>query len=415
MTTTTTQTEFDRRRLGQLVLIVAVAVALALATGAFPTLVVVAAIVLMIMLHELGHFLVAKAAGMKVTEYFLGFGPRLWAIRKGETDYGVKALPLGGYVRIVGMNNLETVDPADEPRAYRSQSFPKRLAVVLAGSTMHFLIALFLLVVVWTTVGVPNYDRPDTAIAVISKIKGGPSPAQAGGLHVGDRVVAVDHQPLVDWLKLREYIRSHPGQPVLFSVERDGRQVDLTITPANINPEGEKAGFIGVEPHYPRERVGLPAALSRSAHGFGDDVVLTVKGLASFFSPGELKNYGNRLLGTSPKASKSPADDVRILTPVDLVRISGQAADSGILAVLVFLIGLNIGVGVFNLVPLLPLDGGHAAVAVYERIRSRRGRPYRADVAKLMPLTFAVVGVLIVIVVSSLWLSITNPMSNPFQ
>src|SRR5712691_6947752 len=112
-------TETDRRRLGQLVLIVAVAIALAIATGSFPTLVVVAAIVLMIMLHELGHFLVAKASGMKVTEYFLGFGPRLWAVRKGETEYGVKALPLGGYVRIVGMNNLETVDPADEDRSYR--------------------------------------------------------------------------------------------------------------------------------------------------------------------------------------------------------------------------------------------------------------------------------------------------------
>lgn len=413
---TSPTTETDRRRLGQLVLIVAVAIALAIATGSFPTLVVIAAIVLMIMLHELGHFLVAKASGMKVTEYFLGFGPRLWAVRKGETEYGVKALPLGGYVRIVGMNNLETVDPADEDRSYRAQSFPKRLAVVLAGSAMHFLIAFFLLVIVWSAVGIPNYsEAPAPIIGSISKIKGGASPAQAGGLRVGDRIVALDQQALVDWEKVRDYIRAHPGQPILFSVERGGRQVDLTVTPADINPEGEKAGFIGVSPRVPRERVGIPAAFSRSAHSFGDDVVLTVKGLASFFSPGQLKDYSSQLMRSQPPKGVQPQNDIRFMSPVDLVRVSGQAAESGVLAVLVFLIGLNIGVGVFNLVPLLPLDGGHAAIAVYERIRSRRGRPYRADVAKLLPVTFAVVGVLVVIVVSSLWLSFTNPMSNPFQ
>jgi membrane-associated protease RseP (regulator of RpoE activity) len=401
--------------LGQLVLIIAVAVALAMATGSFPTLVVVAAIVLMIMLHELGHFLVAKASGMKVTEYFLGFGPRLWAVRKGETEYGVKALPLGGYVRIVGMNNLETVDPADEARSYRAQSFPKRLAVVLAGSAMHFLIAFFLLVVVWSAIGIPNYDKPEPVVGSISKIKGGPSPAQAGGLRVGDRVVAVDHQPIVEWEKLHDYIRAHPGTPMLFSVNRHGRQVDLTIVPADINPKGEKVGFIGMSAAVPRERVAIPTAFSRSAHSFGDDVVLTVKGLASFFSPGQLKNYSSQLMRSQPPKGAQNPNDVRFLSPVDLVTLSGQAAESGVFAVLVFLIGLNIGVGVFNMVPLLPLDGGHAAIAVYERIRSRRGRPYRADVAKLLPVTFAVVGVLVVIVVSSLWLSFTNPMANPFQ
>jgi len=240
-----------------------------------------------------------------------------------------------------------------------------------------------------------------------ARSRGEPAP------HVGDRVVALDHQALVDWEKVRDYIRAHPGEAILFSVERGGRQVDLTVTPANINPEGEKAGFIGVSPRVPRERVGIPAAFSRAATDFGRDMKLTVNGLASFFSPHRLKNYGGQLMGTQRSSTRD--DSVRLLTPVDLVRVSGQAAESGILAVVLLLIGLNIGVGIFNLIPLLPLDGGHAAIAVYERIRSRRGRQYRADVAKLLPLTFAVVGVLIVFLVSSLWLSITNPMANPFQ
>ena len=118
-------------------MVVVAGVALAVVLGALPVLVVVLALVAMIMLHELGHFATAKWSGMKVTEYFLGFGPRLWSIRRGETEYGVKAIPAGGYVRIVGMTMLEEVDPADEARSYRQASFPRRLLVAVAGSAMH--------------------------------------------------------------------------------------------------------------------------------------------------------------------------------------------------------------------------------------------------------------------------------------
>src|SRR5438093_1315867 len=145
----------QRANLVRLLLIIGVAVALALATGAFPTVVVISAILAMVMLHELGHFITAKWAGMKVTEFFLGFGPRLWSVRKGETEYGVKAIPAGGYVRIIGMSNLEKVEPADEARTYRQQSFPRRLSVAVAGSTMHYVMAFVLLFVLVTGVGVP--------------------------------------------------------------------------------------------------------------------------------------------------------------------------------------------------------------------------------------------------------------------
>ena len=104
-------------------------------------LVVIAALIVTIALHELGHYLTAKWSGMKVTEYFLGFGPRIWSFRRGETDYGVKAIPAGAYVKIIGMNSYEEVDPADESRTYRQQSYPRRLAVAVGGSAMHFLIA----------------------------------------------------------------------------------------------------------------------------------------------------------------------------------------------------------------------------------------------------------------------------------
>src|SRR5438270_9709955 len=120
----------------------------------------VVAILVTIFIHEAAHFGFAKAFGIKVEEFFVGFGPRLWSVRRGETEYGVKALPLGGYVRILGMNSLEQVDPADEPRTYRQQSYPKRMSVAVAGSAMHMLIAFVLLVVLWTVIGIPRYDHP---------------------------------------------------------------------------------------------------------------------------------------------------------------------------------------------------------------------------------------------------------------
>src|SRR6202035_4329770 len=126
-----------RRLAAELLVAVAVIVTLAASTGHLDLLIVIASIVAIVMIHELGHFLAAKHGGMKVTEYFVGFGPRLWSFRGGETEYGIKALPLGGYVKIPGMTNLEEVDPADESRLYREKPFHSRLLVAVAGSAMH--------------------------------------------------------------------------------------------------------------------------------------------------------------------------------------------------------------------------------------------------------------------------------------
>ena len=122
-------------------------VAIGFAAGAGETVLLVLALIGCIVAHEFGHYITAKAAGIKVTEFFVGFGPRLWSVRRGETEYGVKGLPLGGYCRILGMNNLEEVDPADEPRTYRQAPLGRRLSVALAGSAMHFLIAVMVLFV----------------------------------------------------------------------------------------------------------------------------------------------------------------------------------------------------------------------------------------------------------------------------
>ena len=207
------------------------------------TIAVFAAIILMVMLHELGHFVMAKRAGMKVTEYFLGFGPRLWSIRRGETEYGVKAIPAGGYVRIIGMSSADVVDPADEERTYRAKPYRDRLGVAVAGSTMHFIIAAILLFIVLAFVGIPT--RP----AIIAQIVPD-SPAQHSDFRLGDRIVAVNGHTVKDWSEIPAYVESHGESELVFTVVRKdtGERADVALRPRKVVDEGKEVPRVGIDP-----------------------------------------------------------------------------------------------------------------------------------------------------------------------
>ena len=384
---------------------------------------VVFAVILMIMLHELGHFATAKWSGMKVTEFFVGFGPRLWSVRKGETEYGVKALPLGGYVKIIGMTNLEDVDPEDEQRTYRQQTFPRRLAVAVAGSFMHFVIAFVLLLVLHSTVGLIRWDKePLPRVGEISRLETGPSPAQRAGLRIDDRILEMDGQPVDNWTELRSYIQDHPGEPIELLIEREGRRVPVSVTPVSregqrVDADGEPigepepVGFVGISPAYPVEKDAFPKAVARSVGDLGMFSRETVKALGSMFSFDGIQKYGDQL--TSGRGPATPSEDQpRFLSPVGLARVASQTAESGIRQVLILLVSINIFVGIFNMFPMLPFDGGHVAIAVYEAIRSKvAGRKYHADVTKLLPVTYLVFLGLMFLAVTSLYLDIARPLN----
>ncbi|MDP9071438.1 MAG: RIP metalloprotease [Actinomycetota bacterium] len=415
--------EEQRAALLRLLLVVGAGILAAVVTGVTKTVLVVAAIIVMIMLHELGHFLTAKWAGMKVTEYFLGFGPRVWSVRKGETEYGVKAIPAGGYVKVIGMSNLEQVDPADEPRTYRQKPYWRRLSVAVAGSAVHFVIAFVLLFVLYSVTGVFDYDRPRLEVGSISRLETGPSPAQEAGLRVGDRILAVDGETLRSWDDLPPYIRARPNQEITFDVERGGRRLQLTARPIDLSQvalEGtparrpsEPMGFVGIGPAFEVDKVGPVAALGKAASGVGRASVETVKALGDIFSADGASSYGRQLLGRDP--DRPEAEQPRFLSPVGFVRVASQAADTGWREVLVLLLSINVFVGIFNMIPLLPLDGGHVAIATYERLRSRKGRRYHADVAKAMPVYYMVFMLIVFLGVTSLYLDIVRPIGNPFQ
>jgi membrane-associated protease RseP (regulator of RpoE activity) len=405
----------ERRKLAMLLGIVICGIVLAVLTGSLPVVAFMLAIVASVMLHETGHFVTAKLSGMKVTEYFFGFGPRLWSVKRGETEYGIKAIPFGGYVKIIGMSNLERdVDAADEPRTYRQQSYPRRMAVALAGIVTHFLVAFVLLAALWTVIGVPRYDKPTLEIGSISRLQSGVSPALDAGFKVGDRVVSVDGEPVTSWDQVPPRIRANAGRPINFVVERDGKRVNLTAVPAEVARDGEKRGYIGIGPQASTEKVNPVVGAGRAGTDLWKLTTGSVGALGSFFAPSSLKSYADTLThGAS--TSGSSADDQRFISVVGVARIAGQAAESGAFNLVYLLVVLNVFIAVFNLVPLLPLDGGHVAIATYERIRSRRGRRYQADVAKMMPIAAAVIVVLVLIGITSVYLDIVRPMANPFQ
>lgn len=400
------------RSLGELGLVILLVILAAFATHTTDLLLVIVALVVMVMLHELGHFATAKWSHMKVTEYFLGFGPRLWSVRKGETEYGIKAIPAGGYVKIVGMSNLEEVDPADEPRTYRQQPFHNRLIVALAGSTMHGVMALLLIWSFFTFSGVPSPSV--VQIQGLSPLAHHVDPARAAGVRSGDVITSVDGRRVTGVTMLAKVIESHPGRPVRLGVENDGVVRHLTVTPAAEIANGKTQGRIGVELAEGNASIGPVRAVGHSFVALGDTVTASFSALGQIFSPHGLSSYWHDL--TNAQAAKaSEHSTIRIQSIYGAVRTGVQGAEAGWGGFVAVLVSINVFVGIVNLVPMLPLDGGHVAVAVYERIRSRRGRAYHADVRKLAPVAYAFLLFLGFIVVSAFYLDLTHPLANPFH
>lgn len=398
--------------------------------GGWAAIAVVVSILVIIFLHELGHFLTARWGGMKATEFFLGFGPRIWSFRRGETEFGLKAIPAGAYVKIIGMNNLDEVDPADEHRTYRQATFPRRLAVAVAGSAMHFLIAIVLLFTLYAGFGFGGFitsqaelddaraeelAAPDWSIGRISS----DSLAEEVGLQPGDRVTAINGDSIDSFEDLTSTVALFsPGDGVEFEYLR-GDSVLTGAGQLTEHPTIAGRGLLGVGPADPVfDRVGPLSAAGKTFVEFGELTVDSVTQIGRFFTPGSLGNFFSQVVDVEPEpvpgdtavtATDADVDEGRILSIYGAARAGTFLTQQGVAQLFQFLVFLNIFIGLFNLVPLLPLDGGHVALAVYERARSRNGQRYHADVAKLLPLVYMVVFVLLSVGLAALYLDITDP------
>ena len=420
-------------------------------------LVMVLAVVVMIFLHELGHFVMAKRAGMKVTEFFLFFGPKLWSFRRGETEYGIKLIPAGAYVKIPGMVNLDEVAPEDEARTYRQKSFPQRIGVAVAGSAMHFMLAFVLIFVALVIVGQPHgtlAQADDARPTVIDNVLPG-SGAAAAGLQGGDRIAKVAGTPTPDSDALASAVAPNRGDTVPVVVVRDGAKLTVPVELKAYTYHDDVDGTVrrkcglGIEmAPAPNERLSPAEGLVQTPKEFGQILWLSAQGLGRFFSPSGIKDFAGQVgsahedrasqqkadqadkqTSSDPCASKkvaptsaggtsasggSSSGQNRILSIYGLVRLGSDVGGVDPAALLGLFALINIFIGMFNLIPLLPFDGGHVAIACYERVQEKRlhRRRYFADVTRLLPITYGVVLLLGMLFVSSLYLDVVNPIGG---
>lgn len=452
--------------------------------------VLIVAIVASVFLHEMGHFLMAKRNGMKVTEFFIGFGPRVWSFRRGETEYGLKLVPAGAYVRIIGMHGLEELDESDEEaRTYRAQSYWRRMPVVLAGPMVNIVLGLVLLVVVFAGFGHPSKDKWK-----VDTVSSGSAAANAG-LQPGDQIIAFNGQPVGAFGDFTSIVRAQGGSAGELTVQRGNEQLSLpTKIGWSLNADGARAleplvpgdrvtkvgevsvssyaemqaalqrvlgpvtitfdrndraftttidgpiampvdgfrGFLGVSPGSVMVHAGIVEATGQAVGAFGDTVVGSVQGMGRIFSPSGISKLASQVAnggawdatsnssvepvnsgsGSSSGSSSSASSNVdRPMSLLGIVNVGTQLGEqAGWAGVLALLATVNIFLGLINLAPILPFDGGHIAVATYEEIRSRiSGKAYRVDMAKLMPVTYIVVLLMVGLFASTLYLDAVDP------
>ena len=369
----------------------------------------VVALLLSVMVHEFGHYITARRFNMKVTEFFLGFGKRLWSYRRGETEFGIKAIPAGGYCKISGMTPDDHMDPGEESRAFYIARSSKKLIVLGAGSFLHFVLGILLLFVLLAGVGV------NSLTSVVKEVVP-ESAAVVAGFQQGDEIKSINGEEISDWARGVDLIRSADGAALLFTVERDGQIVELRATPRLTDVGGEERYVLGVVNEIGTKRLGVLTAGKDSIVITADMAVQSVKSLALL--PTKIPQLWGQTFGGETRDANG------LVGVVGVARVSGETIASGdqnwsqrIGTFLLIIASLNIFVGIFNLLPILPLDGGHMAVAIADEIRAffarLRGRPRPAaiNVQVLTPITAVVVVILIALTLLLLVADIINPIS----
>ncbi|MDQ1035840.1 membrane-associated protease RseP (regulator of RpoE activity) [Streptomyces sp. V3I8] len=407
--------------------------------------------------HELGHLSTAKLFGIRVPQYMVGFGPTIFSRRKGDTEYGVKAIPLGGYIRMIGMfppgpdgriearstspwrgmiedaraQSFEELQPGDEDRLFYTRKPWKRVIVMFAGPFMNLILAVAIFLGVMMTFGVQTQTTTVGKVSdcVIEQSESRSecrksdtaAPAKAAGLEGGDKILAFNGEKVTDWSALQSDIRANPGKDVTLTVERDGKQLDLSahlIRNQVSQTDGEGgyvegkyvyAGFLGFTPAS-----GIvQQSFGQSVDRMGDMMQNGVESLVNL--PSKIPALWDAAFGDGPREADSP------MGVVGAARVGGEVFTLDIppenqIAMMLFLVaGFNLSLFLFNMLPLLPLDGGHIAGALWESLRRnaakvlRRPDPGPFDVAKLMPVAYVVAGIFICFTILVLIADVVNP------
>jgi membrane-associated protease RseP (regulator of RpoE activity) len=383
----------------------------------------IVALLFSVMVHEFGHYLTARRFGMKVTEFFLGFGKRIWSIQRGETEFGLKAIPAGGYCKIAGMTPADTMEIGEEGRAFIKANSGRKLIVLGAGSFLHFVLGFIILLILFIGVGT---DRITTKVSQVSDCipvaaelciaTSQPSPAKAAGIRAGDKILAINNIAISDWANDVALIRNSPGRELRISILRDGETISINATPVSRVVNGEPRGVLGIINEVANVRSNPISAIKDSYTLSKEFLSASIKSLISL--PAKIPSlWGQTFQGKERDANG-------LVGIVGVAAVSGQVTASAdmswtqrIGAFLLIIASLNFFVGVFNLLPILPLDGGHMAVAIADEIRAffarlrGRSRPAPIDVRVLTPITMVVFLLLSVLTLMLLVADIINPVN----
>ena len=374
-----------------------------------------------VMIHEFGHYIFARKFGMRVSEFFVGFGKRIWSTVRGETEFGIKAIPAGGYCRIEGMTANDPMPEGEESRAFVKATVPKKLVVLGAGSVGHFLVGYVLLATLFIGVGATGLIPKVQAIVdcvpqSATNCKAGDpiSPAKSAGLLAGDKILKINGIEVKNWSQDLLKIQQAPGVPIKLTVLRGNENIEINLTPATRIIDGKARGYLGII-----NEVGTIRSTPIEGGKYAGQVTwymfkMSIKSLVQL--PAMIPSLIRQTFGGEVRDPEGPVGVIGV------ARVSGETAAAATLSLnekwatlLLIIASLNIFVGIFNLLPLLPLDGGHMAVATvdglrnwYARLRGR-AKPEPIDVNKLMPVTVIVFSALLILTVLLLIADIVNP------
>lgn len=365
-------------------------------------LIVIFGFILIVMIHEGGHLLAAKMFNIKATKYFLGFGPTIWSFTKGETEYGIKAIPAGGFVKILGMNPMEEVAEEDESRTYRASPFRKKVVVVMAGVLTHFVVAFLLIWTANVVIGYQDVSRPLLEISrVVEHPDGTATPALQEGLRPGDKVLSINGIDIYEWDNFTAILRDKPGEKVSLVLERSGSIVTANpVLAARLDQDkGEMIGFLGVSPKFKKTKESPIPAIAKAMSKTLVFIIESFKGLWGFvFNIGDLlQSLWNEDMDLA---------ETRPVSIIGIVQFGAVTQDAGFNITLELLAYISVFVGLVNAMPLYPLDGGHLAVAIYEKATGKH-----PDVKKLLPVAVIVISFIVMLGIMGVYFDIAKPLS----